>query len=535
MTKDLSTRVSLTEIIETRAAEHPEKVFIWVDDDPYTYAELRRRSRLAARGLNSLGIAHGDTVASFTRTCFDTIATLLGAAQAGAVFMPVNSSYKGEYLLHQLRDSATRAILIDEDLMPHLEAIIGELPDVRSVLVRSTASFEPRNLRHVTVHDAGLLQAGDAEQPLNVHPIAWNEPAFLFYTSGTTGPSKGALITQNYLSAMAQIYTRNFGLRPDDIQYSAVPLFHVSGAYNAVISVLISGHTSVLDSEFHVSTCWQRVRKFGATVFFGVGAMMMMLWNLPPNPTDADLPFRTLIAPPTPPELWKAMEDRYHCEVLQGYGQTEAIMIACQVAGSPNVPGSSGKPIVLYDVRIVDEDDDDVAAGLTGEIVYRPKGNHVMFEGYVGRPAETLAKLTNLWFHTGDFGRLDDEGNLYFVDRKSDVIRRRGENISSFEVEASILRHSDVIECAAYAVPSELGEDEVMISIVVAEDAAIDFGRLREHCILNMPRFAVPRYFKVVDGLPKSATGRLQKHVLRAAGVGPATWDAEAEAYVRSD
>jgi crotonobetaine/carnitine-CoA ligase len=526
--------MSFVDIIDTRAAEQPDKVFLWLDDAPYTYAELRRRSRLAAHGLLSIGVQHGDTVASFTRTCIEAVATFFGAPQAGAVFMAVNTAYKGEFLLHQLRDARARIVLVDEDLLPRIEALRGQLPDLRTIIVRDGSTGPLQRVQDVTVCRSEVLQQGDAESAIAAIPCAWNEPAYLFYTSGTTGPSKGVLVTQNYLSATAHLYIRNLGLRPDDVQFSASPLFHVSGTFSQLITTLVNGHTAALESSFHVSTCWDRVRTREATVFFCVGAMMMMLWSLPPDPSDADLPFRTAITAPITPEMWGRIEARYGCEILQGYGLTEAIMISVMVAGGPNVPGSSGKPSSLYDVRIVDDDDEEVAVGAVGEIVIRPTASHVMFEGYVGRPDDTLAQMQNLWFHTGDLGRFDDERNLYFVDRKKDSIRRRGENISSFEVEEAVLGHPDVVECAAYAVPSEIGEDELMVSVVAAAGAVIDYEKLMVHCEQNLPRFALPRYLEAVDSLPRSVTGRLQKHLLRVRGVSPTTWDCVARTLAPS-
>jgi crotonobetaine/carnitine-CoA ligase len=534
MNGEFSNRTSFAEIIERRAAEQPNKVYLWLDDDSYTYAELRRRSRLAAHGLQSIGAEHGDTVASFTPTCVDAVSLFFGAPQVGALFMAVNTAYKGDYLLHQLRDSRARIVLVDEELYSRLEAVRGELPDLRTIIIRASSYFAPVHLEDVSVLHADVLRMGDADQPLTARSIGWNEAAYLCYTSGTTGPSKGALVTQHYLSATAQVYRSNLDVRPGDVQYSVSPLFHVSGTFGQLVTTLLIGHTTVLDGAFHVSTCWERVRKREVTVFFCAGAMLMMLWSLPPDPSDADLPFRKILTAPVAPEIWAAIEKRYGCEILQTYGQTEAILISAMMSGGRNVPGSAGKPTPLYDIRIVDEDDEDVAVGTTGEVVVRPKANHVMFEGYVGRPGDTLGQMRNLWFHTGDLGRLDDEGNFYFVDRKKDAIRRRGENISSFEVEKTVLSYPDVVECAAFAVPSEVGEDEVMVSVVVAEGPKIDYEKLVEHCELIMPRFALPRYLEVVDALPRSVTGRLQKHVLRAKGVGPGTWDSVAKRFVAS-
>jgi crotonobetaine/carnitine-CoA ligase len=257
-----------------------------------------------------------------------------------------------------------------------------------------------------------------------------------------------------------------------------------------------------------------------------------MLWGLPPDPADAELPIRLLVAAPIPLELHRPIEERYGCRIVTGYGLTEAFPLAIQGVDSPAVPGSAGRPNPGFDVRLVDDDDTDVPAGAAGEIVCRPHALHSMFEGYFGRPEETLAQLRNLWFHTGDLGRFDADGNLFFVDRKKDAIRRRGENISSFEIERAVLGHEAVAACAAVAVPSPVGEDDVKISVVLRPGGKLTPSALLDHCVAAMPYFAVPRYVEFVEALPVNAVGRVQKFVLRDQGVTPATWDRDAAGYV---
>jgi crotonobetaine/carnitine-CoA ligase len=532
MIADFSTRSNLAEIIERRAIEQPDKVYLWIEDEPHTYADLRRRSRLVAHALRSLGVEEGEVVATFTATCFDAIATFFGTMQAGALMMCVNSAYKGTYLQHQLNDAKTRILLVDEDLLARVESVVPDLPELRTILVRGTAPFAPRKLHHVDVLHADVLQQGDPDRPIEATPIPWNKPAAIFYTSGTTGPSKGALIPQSYILELAKAYLKNFDFRRDDVQYAACPLFHMSGAFSTVMVTLLGGHSSVLDRQFSVSACWDRVRKYNATVFYGVGVMIAMLWNLPPDPRDADLPIRTIIGAPIPEGAWEAIEERYDCEIVSGFGQTEACMITSFVVGQPKVIGSCGKEIELFDVRIFDDDDDEVPPGVAGEIVFRPRGNNVMFQGYVGRPADTLSQLQNLWFHTGDIGRMDAEGNMYFLDRKKDYLRCRGENISSIEVESIVSKYPDVLECAAHAVPSDLGEDDLMVTVVTDAGANFDYRKLMDYCVSTMPRYAVPRYLETVAELPKTPTGKVQKHLLRARGATSTTWDRVAEGYV---
>jgi carnitine-CoA ligase len=508
--------------LAARVQAHPDKVFLCFDDTPLTFAEAQRHAELAAGALLKLGINRGDTVAMLTLNCPEWVAVWFGATQIGALTMPINVMFRGDFLRHQLVDSRARLILIDAMFLPQLAEVAADLPDLDTVLVRGDAPADVQ-LAGIRVLNASVL--GDHAAPATGDPLAWNEPACLFYTSGTTGASKGVVLTQHYLCTCAAVLGQRYGMTGDDVMYAAVPLFHVSGAQGVVLGSLMSGRTAVLDSVFSVSKCWERIRKHQASVFFGVGAMLMMLWALPPDPADADLPFRLLIAVPIPAELHRPMEERYHCRLVQAYGLTEAMLIASHQTSGDDAPGSAGKPSPLYEVRLLDDDDAEVPVGQVGEIAIRPRYPHVMFEGYLSQPEATLAQFRNLWFHTGDNGRFDEQGNLWFVDRKKDAIRRRGENISSVEVERSVLTHPAVAECAAHAVPSSLGEDDVKVCVVLRDGATIDAQGLIDHCVERMPRYAVPRYVEFLDALPKNAVGRVQKHLLRDRPIGPETWD----------
>jgi crotonobetaine/carnitine-CoA ligase len=252
--------------------------------------------------------------------------------------------------------------------------------------------------------------------------------------------------------------------------------------------------------------------------------------SLPPDDRDADLPIRLLVGAPVPPAMHVAAEARYGCTVMQCYGQTEVIPVAMSFQGNASAPGAAGKVGPLHEVRIVDEDDRDVPPGAPGEIVVRPRVPHTMFEGYRNQAEATLSQLRNLWYHTGDLGRIDELGDLWWVDRKKDAIRRRGENISSFEVETAVVVHPSIAEVAAHAVPSDLGEDEVKVCVVLVEGADLSPKELMDHCVEVLPSFMVPRYVEIVEALPKNVIGRVQKHVLRDRGVADA-WDRAAEGY----
>jgi len=370
----------------------------------------------------------------------------------------------------------------------------------------------------------------DAPADAPAGQVAWDDVCALFYTSGTTGPSKGAALTQHYLVSAGRAVADAWDLQPHETVYGAVPLFHFSGMLGAVLSALVTGSTAVLDRWFSVSTAWDQVRRYNAVGFVGVGPMVMMLWGLPPDPADADLPIRFISAAPIPTDLWPQIEQRYDCKVVTMYGMTEAFPITVLGVRDDCAPGSAGLPTSSFELRLVDDDEHDVASGAVGEIVVRPRLPHVMFEGYHGRPEATLAQLRNLWFHTGDLARRDDAGNLWFVDRKKDAVRRRGENISSFEVEAVITAHPQVEAAAMVGVPSPLGEQDVKV-FVVRSDPALTEEALLDHAAERMPYFAVPRYVEFVDDLPRNATGRVLKYQLRDQPNTDATWDREAAGY----
>ena len=367
------------------------------------------------------------------------------------------------------------------------------------------------------------LAAADAE----LQPAAGTADSvcLFIYTSGTTGPSKGVVVTQQYLTSAARRLATAHGYTSEDRLYSATPLFHVSGSISVVLQSLVSGVTAVLDSAFSPTATWDRVRKYQATVFIGVGPMMMMLLGLPEDPSDAELPLRIIAAVPIPADLCPVIERRYSCRLAAIYGMTEAFPMILTDPAEETVPGSSGTSNPDFEILLMDPDGNEVPVGEVGEVVCRPRRPHVMFREYFGRPEATVEQTADLWFHTGDAGRFDQDGNFFFVDRKKDAIRRRGENISSFEVEMAVARHPAVAEVAAHPVPSPLGEDDVKICVVLAPDGTVTAEELYEHCVAHMPRFALPRYIEFVEALPKNAVGRVQKFKLRESSVTERTWD----------
>jgi crotonobetaine/carnitine-CoA ligase len=358
----------------------------------------------------------------------------------------------------------------------------------------------------------------------------------LFFTSGTTGPSKAVATTWPYLFRVAETVAAAWKFGAGDVLWTAMPLFHLSAAPTVLAPMLVGG-TSVLADGFRPTLVWDEIRACGAVGFAGAGAMVSMLWNLPADPRDAELPLRFLSAAPISADLYREIERRYTCRVVTMYGMTEAFPIAYKSVSDEGVPGTSGRVNPAFDVRIVDSFGEPVPEGMVGEILCRARATHAMSEGYVS-PASGSRKLQiephPEWFRTGDLGKLEGDHNLTYVDRVKDSLRRRGENVSSVEVEATVMRHPAVIEAAAVGIPSELGEDDILVVVTVRPDASLDFTELLDFCSERMPYFCVPRYLEVIDEIPKNVIGRVRKDVLRSRGLGATAWDREAHGYVVS-
>jgi crotonobetaine/carnitine-CoA ligase len=349
-----------------------------------------------------------------------------------------------------------------------------------------------------------------------------SDPVAVMYTSGTTGRSKGAVVPHRYYLMMAAGFARNMRLGRDDVYYNCLPLFHAMAQLSGTMAPLCAGAKVVLVPRFSLSRFWDDCRGFGVTGFGAIAAMTSLLYNQPPSPQDRDHRVRFGFAVAVPAAIEQSFERRFGVRLINGFGMTEASQVT-YMPYDQHRPGSCGRPVDFYELEIHDALDRPVPPGEVGEIVVRPRSHSLTMIGYHRMPEETVMAMRNLWLHTGDLGRFDDDGFLYFADRAKDAIRRRGENISSTEVEEALLKHPGVVEAAAYPVASELGEDDVMVAIVVAGDPAPTATDIVEHCVGELPGFAVPSFVRIVPELPKTPTMKTEKYRLRADGVTPDT------------
>lgn len=515
---------SLVQMLETVTERWPDRVALWVDDEPITYTELWTRSLSYANALTELGIGKGDVVATQMANCAEHIYLIFGVAHIGAIEAAINTTFRGLFLSHQLNLIRSRLVLVDEELAPQVLAVAAECPTLERLLVRG---------RHTEVPPSGGLVIGSTDELLRGAPTApayrprWDDPCTIQFTSGTTGPSKAALLTQGYAVNWARQFSKLWYRSPEDNFLVVTPLFHLAAKGNGVLAALFHGCGAVVDSRFSVTTFWDRVQKYGAVSTTLIGAMITMLWQRR-DASPAQVALRNPIGVPIPPDLHRQIEEHWGMRMMGVFGLSEAGPIVLGGIDEPLAPGISGRVNdEMFEVAIVDDDDRPLTAGTPGEVVVRPRRPNAMFVEYFGQPEETLKAFRNLWFHTGDVGVLSENGDFSFVDRKKDYIRRRGENISSYEVELSVMAHPAVAEVAAIAVSSEFTENEVKVCVVLAPGAELGHEELLEFLAESMPYFAVPRYIEFLDELPKTPTLKVEKFKLRQHGVGGLTWDSE--------
>jgi crotonobetaine/carnitine-CoA ligase len=517
---DKQARRSVPEVLAQRAADQPGKLLVSCGGEDRSYGEMAAAAERGASVLAGLGIAPGDRVAMLMANRIEMVELFFACARLGAVQVPVNTFLKGEFLRYQLADCGAETVVVDGPGLAVVTPLLDRLPAVRRI---------------VTLDDDGngeFIRYGDlapGAQDLDLPVPRPDDLASIIYTSGTTGLPKGCLITQGYFVHIGDAWRGACDLNPDDVVFTAFPFFHLSGQALALMCCLTGGLSLYLEPAFSAAAFMPRAREVGATATMGVGAMALAVLATPPTPEDRDHRIRYSMWIPLPPAKQLELEERFGAPVnAEGFGQTECAPVTFNRLTGKRRRETAGLPAPWLDVRIVDDDDLEVPRGEIGEIVVRPLEPDSLFSGYWGREEETLHTFRNLWHHTGDYGRMDDEGFVSFVDRKKDALRRRGENVSSMELEQAILRHPKVAEVAVHAVPSPATEDDIKACVVLIPEADTTPEELFAHFEKELPYFAVPRYVELLPALPKNAIGRVLKHELRTAGVTPATWDLEA-------
>jgi carnitine-CoA ligase len=523
---------TVIELLRRQAAERPDAPFL---DDPgasVTYARAYERSDHLAAGFAAAGVGEGDLVAVFMLNSIDYVLATLALAKLGAVPVTVNTEYKGELLRYVLGDCGARLAVVEDELLEHVLALdLAGLP-LETVAVRGP--FDADAPAGVALHPLAALEESGASGPVPapVERLA-GDRYMVIYTSGTTGPSKGVLISNGHCLAFASDWVRALEFGEDDVLYSPLPLFHGIAYLLGAMATLVAGARMHIRRRFSITRFWSDVRETDATVAHLIFAIVPMLLAQPESDGDRDHALRAVYIGPS--KLSEAFEQRFGAPVVEVYGQTETGVVTLGPLGELP-PGSCGRVNAeRFEAKVVDALDRELPPGEPGEIVVRPRHPDTMMLGYLNKAEATVETFRNLWHHTGDRATMDADGWLYFLDRVKDCIRRRGENISSYEIELVVGKLPGVGEVAAIPVPSELSEEEVKICVVAVAGAEIDPAELHSACVASLPKFMVPRYIEVCAELPKTPSQKVEKYKLRAEGadgITAATWDSTAQATV---
>jgi crotonobetaine/carnitine-CoA ligase len=506
-------------VLERRAEAHPKRAFIRLGDgSSIGYGAFRASVERTAAGLAALGVGQGDTVSVWLPNGVDMIRVWFAINWLGAVYVPVNVAYRGNLLAHVLANAGSRLIVASVDLVERL----GEIgrAQLETAVVLGGAARAVVGLR---VLDESVLEGDPAKIPALPRPIEPWDAQSIIYTSGTTGRSKGVISSYAHLYDMSGPNSF-YMVDENDCFLLYGPLFHVGGTLPVVASLNRGGAVGVA-GEFSTDTFWPAVHATGATFVILLGVMSSFIAKRPPSPTDRDHSLRKVMMIPLADD-WRTFAERFGTTVWTLFNMTE-INVPIVSEPDPAVQGTCGKLRPQVEARIVDEHDCELPAGQVGELILRTDAPWALNSGYFKDAEATARAWRNGWFHTGDAFRRDDEGNYFFVDRMKDAIRRRGENISSFEVEVEIIAHPDVREVAVVAVPNETSEDEVLAIVAPVPGRTIDPVQLLEFLRPRLAHFMLPRFIRVLDELPRTPTQKVEKHVLRSWGITADTWDRE--------
>jgi crotonobetaine/carnitine-CoA ligase len=518
-------------VVESWAEKEPERPFLLQIGGPsLSYREAHELALTWSAVFRRFGVTAGDRVLAMRRPHVDGVAMWLGQGWLGAVETSINTDYRGAMLEYVLGNAEPRLLVIADEFLPRF-AELGDALDPDLVVVvpdtdHPTASLPCRVIGRAEAFD------GTAAEPPSYRPGPW-DAACVIYTSGTTGPSKGVIVPWAQIHATATGCFPTELLGDDEVFYSPFTMFHMSGKMPPAV-VGTCGGQLVVRETVSLTALWDDIRQTRSTMTIGSSVMTDLLMALPPSDSDKDLCLRWLMTGPATPAI-KVFGERFDVQVGTAFNMTEISVALTSGWGMSNMAscGRLREGYPGYEVRLVDEHDRDVPTGEVGELIVRTSVPWTVNSGYLGYPEKTAEAWRNGWFHTGDAMRVDENGDYYFVDRIQDAIRRRGENISSFEVEAAVVSHPDVAECAAVAVPDTASGQEVKVFVLRRPESTLGERELLEWLVPRMPRFMVPRYVELVTDFPRTeASMKVKKAELRQRPLTEATWDREAAGLV---
>lgn len=503
------TRELACAVLERRAKETPDKDFLRFTGARASYAAFHALSCGYAARLDGLGIGRGEIVPTFFPNALPAAGIWFALMRLGAVWTPINTEFRGEQLISALKRTRASLLITEARFLETILAVLPQLTHVKRIVVHgASAPAAHGGVEFIRFED---LPEGMPSAPVDVDRAA---TAMIQFTSGSTGVSKAVELSHGYLVGQARLATKHFDLQPSDVVYCPFPLYHWDATIGTVMGALVVGATAALGERFSVSRFWDDVRAFDATMFDFMGATLSFLYERPPSLRDREHKVRLAWGLPMP-DFRKAFEARFSISLLEGYGSTEGGVCVFQERGVAYPKGSCGKLCPEFALRLLDEEGREVPTGSVGEIVTRPHDPTLMMNGYLNMPDVNAELIRDGWYYTGDLGRFDEEGHLYFAGRKKDIIRRRGENISALEVEREVESHPAVVEVAAFGVPSPFTEEDVAVAVVKRAGAKLSEEELRAYCEGRMARYMTPEHIFFVEELPKTATAKVAKAELK--------------------
>lgn len=506
------------QLIRERSAADSSDVWLKFRDETYTWTDVLSAMSRVANGLLNLGVCPGDRVMIVMNNRPEFLWTHLGIIMIGAHSVPVSTQQRGDTLKHMISDSRSKAIIVEAEYLPHVRAAVDGLDQLADIVV-----LDAPPQAGISMTFEQLFSSPESEP--NVELTNAPGGSGLIYTSGTTGPPKGVVATAYDFGPMETIL-RASGVQPGETMYAATPLYHGNALLVQAMGSITIGAKFALGERFSASRWWDELRRYDAVEFNAVGAMIPILLKQQPRPDDADNPARAVLSMACPVDAWLTFEKRFGVRLVESYGMVDAVGAALNDVGKV---GSIGKPVAGVTYRIVDEEDRPLGPGEVGEITFRHVKGQMTY--YENRPEETAHAYRGGWFHSGDLGEFDEEGFYYYRGRKTESMRRRGVNVSAWEIESVLVNHPEILEVAAHAIPSPLGEDDVKVVIRLVSGSHLPAEEVLRYCEGRIAYAAIPRFVEFLDEIPKTPTQRPRYGVLKERGVTPETWDREAAGF----
>ena len=503
--------------LEDKARSIGDKILLLHEDLKVTYEEMNENANRVANSFLNLGIEKGDKVCMVMTNSVEFHYVRFALAKIGAVMVPINVALKGDLLRYIIDNADASVIIVDSDLLDRIVFIQEEIKKIKNIILVPEASNGVKEFsQNFSIKNFTELYGGSPKDP--ACDVRFYDPMSILYTSGTTGPSKGAILSHAHHYSVAYQESQYGRYTEDSVVYSCLPFFHANAA-TAFQGTILAGGTFAMGKRFSLTTFWDEIKSYGATHTNVLGSIFPLLARQPAKEDDADNTLKVMNAVPWLPEF-EEFEKRFDLKLITMYGLTESGIVIVSPFEEKIRPGSCGKPIEVYDVKIVDDYDIECAPNTTGEIVARGKEPYTQMDGYYNNPEATASAFRNLWFHTGDYAYKDEDGYFYFVDRKKDVIKPKGENVAAAEIERVLNENDKILESYAIGIPDTEGlwGERIKVFLVLRENETMELEEMQDWCKAKLADFKIPSFMEVVQeaDLPRTAVGKVKKNVLKA-------------------